>query len=85
MLKKRDYVKRPSELRVVGLDPGLAHLGLGAVQEKSRDAIHLGSQLVRTHPKMSITVRLETVYKETKAFLLEHKPDALAIEGQYFH
>lgn len=85
MLKKRDYVKLPSALRVVGLDPGLANLGLGAVQEQGRDAVHLGSQLVRTHPKMSLTTRLETIYKETKDFLLEHKPDALAIEGQYFH
>ena len=85
MFKKRDFVKPSSELRVVGLDPGLANLGLGSVQEQGREAIHLGSQLVRTHPKMSLTQRLETIYKETKEFLLEHKPDALAIEGQYFH
>ena len=70
---------------MVGLDPGLANLGLGAVKQSYRSAEHLGDTLVRTSPRMNQTERLGIIYSETKAFLAEHRPDALAIEGQYFH
>lgn len=85
MLKKREHSKTLDDLCVVGLDPGIANLGLGAVQQQGRDTVYLASHLVRTHPKTSISMRVQTIYVETKAFLLEHKPDALSIEGQYFH
>lgn len=85
MLTKRSHVRAPEELRVVGLDPGLANLGLGAVKQEYRTTLYLGSQLVRTSPRDSQTARLQKIHAATKAFLLEHAPDALAIEGQYFH
>lgn len=85
MLSKREHVRKPFSLRVVGLDPGLANLGLGAVKQEHQSMFYLGSQLVRTSPRESQSERLKTIYTETKAFLLSHNPDALAIEGQYFH
>ena len=72
-------------LTVVGLDPGLANLGLGAVRERGRDATYLGSMLVRTHPKQKQQERLASLYDEVTMFFLQHKPDVLAVEGQYFH
>ena len=85
MLTKREHVRKPFSLRVVGLDPGLANLGLGAVKQELQTSLYLGSQLVRTSPKESQSERLKKIHDETKAFLITHKPDALAIEGQYFH
>ncbi len=74
-----------SPLTVVGLDPGLANLGLGAVREQGRDVTCLGSQLVRTSPQQSQQERLAYLYDEVSAFFLLHKPDVIALEGQYFH
>ena len=85
MLKKRAHVRKVEKLRVVGLDPGLANLGLGAVEQEYKTVRHLGDKLVRTTPKTPQTERLKIIYNETKGFLLEHRPDALSIEGQYFH
>ena len=85
MLTKREHVRELTDLRVVGLDPGLANLGLGAVHQVHQTTTHLGSKLVRTSPRQAQTARLQLIYKETKGFLAEHSPDALAIEGQYFH
>lgn len=85
MLKKRNHIQTTQNLTIVGLDPGIANLGLGAIKQDAKDALYLGSKLVRTHAKTNIRDRLKTIHSETKAFMLEFQPDALAIEGQYFH
>lgn len=85
MIRKRPVVKNLETITVVGLDPGLANLGLGAVKEAGRETLHLGSQLVRTHSRTAQAERLEHLYTETHAFLQQYRPDALALEGQYFH
>lgn len=70
---------------VVGIDPGLANLGLGAVREEGRQARYLGSTLVRTSSKKDQAERLHYLYESVTEFLRRHKPNAVAIEGQYFH
>jgi len=70
---------------VVGLDPGLANLGLGAVREQGRETVHLGSKLVRTPSSADQGERLRRLYVEVSGFFDEHRPDVLAVEGQYFH
>ena len=68
MLTKRAHVRKPLKLRVVGLDPGLANLGLGAVVQEHQTTTYLGSQLVRTSPRESQSERLKKIYNETKTF-----------------
>ena len=70
---------------VVGLDPGLANLGLGAVREVGNQAHYLDSQLLRTPSTMPQAERLALIYEQTRDFLEQHQPQMLAIEGQYFH
>lgn len=72
-------------LVVVGLDPGMANLGLGAVREEGRELRCLGSQLVRTGSHLPASRRLTRLYRCTRDFFQAHRPDALAVEGQYFH
>jgi crossover junction endodeoxyribonuclease RuvC len=72
-------------LVVVGLDPGMANLGLGAVREEGRELRCLGSQLVRTGSRTPTSQRLTRLYRCAHDFLQTHRPDALAVEGQYFH
>ena len=74
-----------SPLVVIGLDPGLANLGLGAVRELGREVVLLGSTLIRTSPRSPQAERLMDLYQAIEAFMLTHRPDALVIEGQYFH
>lgn len=72
-------------LRVVGIDPGLANLGLGAVEERGRSFHHLGSELVATRASEPLAERLHALHQATAAFIALHRPEAVAIEGQYFH
>ena len=72
-------------LRVVGVDPGLANLGLGAIEERGREVRLLGAELVRTSSRQPQAQRLLRLRRSVEAFLDEHRPDALALEGQYFH
>lgn len=70
---------------VVGLDPGLANVGLGAVSQSGKQPSLLDSTLIRTTSKTPIGKRLETIYRGTYAFLADSKPEALALESQFFH
>ncbi|HKI57146.1 MAG TPA: crossover junction endodeoxyribonuclease RuvC [Trueperaceae bacterium] len=71
--------------RVVGVDPGIANLGLGAVEERGHDARLLGSEVVRTPARQPQADRLLALKRATGDFLDAHRPHALAIEGQFFH
>ena len=71
--------------RVVGVDPGIANLGLGAVEEVRRDARLLASEVVRTSARDGQAERLLALRDAVAAFLDAHRPHAVAIEGQFFH
>ena len=71
--------------RVVGVDPGIANLGLGAVEEVRRDAHLLAAEVVRTRSRDDQATRLLELRHAVQRFLDAHRPDALAIEGQFFH
>jgi len=74
-----------TEHRVLGVDPGLAHLGIGAVVERGRDTTLLFARLVRTRAADEAGARLEQLHAALLAAIDEAAPHALAIEGQYFH
>lgn len=74
-----------STLHVVGIDPGIANLGIGAVKQEGTKASLLNCQLIRTHASEDSSLRLLRIYTEVKGFLKAHKPQALALESQYFH
>ena len=67
------------------MDPGLAHLGLGAVEEARKEARLLGSLLLTTSARLPTPQRLSEIRDGVQAFLAEHRPDALAVEAQFFH
>lgn len=69
----------------MGIDPGIANLGIGAVRQRGRDTEHLGSLLVRTRPNDPQAARLKALYQGVDAFVERYHPGAMALEGQYFH
>lgn len=71
--------------RVVGVDPGLANLGMSAVEEVGKEPRLLGSSLLRTSAKTLQADRLRELRDRVTAFLDEQRPHAVAIEGQFFH
>ena len=68
---------------MAGVDPRLANLGLGAVEEVGKEARFLGGALVSTSPRSSQGERLLAIRRELTAFLDGYRPDAIALEGQF--
>jgi crossover junction endodeoxyribonuclease RuvC len=71
---------------VLGIDPGLADVGYGVVEfeDRSRGVRCVACGVIRTPAGETQPRRLQTIYRELKAIVAEHRPDAVAIEEIYF-
>ena len=70
---------------VVGIDPGLANLGIGVVREEGKTPKFVHCELVKTSASLETPQRLAMLYRVVRGVLEVHKPEAMAIESQYFH
>ena len=68
----------------MGIDPGMANLGIGVVREDGKTPVYLHSQLVRTSSDATASNRLAFIYRAVKMQIELHRPEALALEGQFF-
>jgi crossover junction endodeoxyribonuclease RuvC len=68
-------------VRVLGVDPGLTRCGLGVVEgETGRPLRLVAVDVIRTPPGDDIGARLLAIERAIEAWLLEHRPDAVAVE-----
>jgi len=70
---------------VLGVDPGISNLGLGVVSGDAASARYVASQLVRTRHGDPATKRVRTIFDSTSAIIQEHRPEAMAVEAQFFY
>jgi crossover junction endodeoxyribonuclease RuvC len=70
-------------MRVIGIDPGLAMTGFGVVETLSRGGKACQWGTIRTEPKVSLPLRLKTIYDELRKLLEEWKPSLLVIEDVF--
>lgn len=71
-------------MRILGIDPGLATLGYGVVEEKRNvvRAIQYGS--ITTAQDLSIGKRLEIIQKELLRIIKTYKPGVACVETLFF-
>ena len=67
---------------VLGIDPGLANLGLGLIEGDIRKAKHLHHVCLTTQSAWVMPRRLQYLHEEVTRLLGEYRPDAVAIEDQ---
>lgn len=67
---------------VLGVDPGLANLGLGLVEGDIRKARHLHHVCLTTESAWVMPRRLQYIHEEVSRLLAEYQPQAVAIENQ---
>lgn len=67
---------------VLGIDPGLANLGLGLIDGDVRKARHLHHVCVTTESAWLMPRRLQYIHEEVSRLLAEYQPEAVAIEDQ---
>ena len=71
-------------MRILGLDPGYAIVGYGAVEYKNNSFKPLGFGVISTPAGMPFERRLMSIDAELGAVLDEYRPDAAAIEKLFF-
>lgn len=69
---------------VMGVDPGYAIVGWGAVAYKSNSYKPLGFGAITTDADTDFNKRLQIIYDEIYTLLNRCRPDAMAIERLYF-
>jgi crossover junction endodeoxyribonuclease RuvC len=71
-------------LVILGIDPGYAIVGWGAISFKTNSYKALGYGAIETEAHTDFNSRLEYIYDEIYSILQRCRPDALAIERLYF-
>src|SRR5260370_36241782 len=68
-------------MRVLGVDPGLTRCGVGVIEGEPGRALRLvGTDVIRTPALADIGSRLLALEVELDRWLVEHHPDAVAVE-----
>jgi len=70
---------------VVGIDPGLATLGYGAVDYDNNKLELVDYGTVTTPPDMSLPQRLKNIYDDVMALIERFQPKACAVEELFFN
>jgi len=71
-------------MRILGIDPGYAIIGWGAIEYQRGRYYPLCFGAITTEAHTDFNKRLEAIYNDTKQLLEKVKPEALAIEKLYF-
>ena len=72
-------------MRVLGIDPGLATVGIGLIEANSRNDLVAIEWLTLTTPsKTPLSSRLQELHSDLKRYLEETKPDYAVIERNFF-
>ena len=78
-------------VRILGLDPGLATLGFGAIactrnaKDISESISCLDFGIIQTPAKQDLGERLNTIYEDLHALLGQVQPDLVAVEKLFFY
>jgi len=70
-------------MRVLGIDPGTQHLGLGLVERDGGSPVHVGHFLLRPRDYPSLSEKLAYLFDAISEVIAQHRPDAVAVEGVF--
>ena len=70
---------------VLGIDPGLARCGFGAVRRVAGGALSLEDVgVITTGPEAELPMRLLDVFRGLQGLIARHRPDVVAVERLFF-
>ena len=70
-------------MKVIGIDPGTANCGYGIVQQSGGRLRAIGHGSWSTPAGERLELRLKTIFEGVAALIVEHAPDAVALEESY--
>lgn len=72
-------------MRIMGLDPGLARMGWGAIELEGTRLVYVAHGVLTTDPQVEIALRLLSLHEELTGVLARIAPHAIAIEQAFVH
>ena len=76
----RQHCRLKSALKVIGVDPGLAHTGVGMVQGVGLRIRDYAFGTIRTSQDEALASRLDHIFSELRCILDDERPDLMVIE-----
>ena len=70
-------------MKVIGIDPGTANCGYGIVHESGGRLRAIGHGSWSTPAGERLELRLRTIFEGVAALIVEHAPDAVALEESF--
>jgi crossover junction endodeoxyribonuclease RuvC len=72
-------------MKILGIDPGIAHVGIGLIEADSPHEFRALDWLcITTEPAFTLAERLQEIHTDLRAYLTQHQPDLVVIERLYF-
>lgn len=72
-------------MRIMGVDPGLNHMGWGMIDMVGSRLCHVGHGVISTTTADELAVRLMRLYREVVRIIAEYQPDAFSIEQAFVY
>jgi crossover junction endodeoxyribonuclease RuvC len=73
-----------SRITILGIDPGLANLGYGLIQQSGSQLKFIRAGVIKTAVSSSQPERLLIISKELTKIIKKYKPDKVAVEELFF-
>ena len=70
-------------IRIAGFDPGLSRTGWGVIEVSGNRLAHIANGVVVTDASSSLAQRLAALHEGIRAVLIQHMPQAVAIEQAF--
>ena len=70
---------------ILGLDPGLATVGVGVIEKEGSKHKHIYHGAIRTPAKTPLSSRLLKIADDLESLILEFKPNLASIEKLFFN
>ncbi|HEY5347283.1 MAG TPA: crossover junction endodeoxyribonuclease RuvC, partial [Rhizomicrobium sp.] len=72
-------------IRILGLDPGLAHMGWGVIDISGSRLSHVAHGVIATKAALGLGLRLMELHRVLAGVIAEHRPCAIAVEQAFVH
>ena len=69
---------------VLGIDPGSRRTGWGVVRLEGTRLVHIGAGTISVPEKLPLPKRLHVIHQELRRIIVEHQPEAVAVEEIFF-
>lgn len=73
-------------MKILGIDPGLASVGYGLIEQGSRDRRprHITHGVIETSAGLPLALRLDAIHRRLRELISEHEPTHAAVEEIFF-